>query len=525
MIRGDGTSAPTLRTPGRTPRRRPPLPAGADRLRGAAPRARLPRDVECRDRRVPVRRGDGRHARAARPSGRGRAPRSSAIRELIAWPRPSRRRLAQGLPRRHLRRRGLLQRRRRSGSRTPTRRSSTGPRAACDALGFDFVVEPTARPNGCRTSASAAASSEHLRFFHLDRPGDHAQAHDRGRRAQVRRADCGSSSIEPLGDRACRSTTSPPAPATSSPTASSATTASPAPRTSTSTSTRGATSSARSSSRSTCPRCCGRSWRGRRGRASTSRWARTPTRTSGSRAATSSCAGSGRRCATSRNPCSILTKSPLLLRDLDLLLQIAERADVSACLSVPTLDEKAWRATEPHTPHPRARLEAVAELNRAGIPTGILIAPLMPGINDAPEQVERDRRARRRRPGATSIGGQALFLRGEMRDVFFDWLRAHRPDLVERYEQLYRRGAYVAAHERTALEARLRPRAAGAAPAAPRSASSAAAAAAAPPRPRRRGGRRVSRSAVLSCAISGDCAGLTRDAVADETAAWRAVLR
>ena len=62
---------------------------------------------------------------------------------------------------------------------------------------------------------------------------------------------------------------------------------------------------------------------------------------------------------------------------------------MSACLSVPTLDEKAWRATEPHTPHPRARLEAVAELNRAGIPTGVLIAPLMPGINDAPEQVAK----------------------------------------------------------------------------------------------------------------------------------------
>ena len=88
------------------------------------------------------------------------------------------------------------------------------------------------------------------------------------------------------------------------------------------------------------------------------------------------------------NPCSVLTKSPLLLRDLPLMLEIAERASFSACLSIPTLDEKAWRATEPHTPSPRARLEAVAELNRAGIPTGVLIAPLMPGINDAPHQIE-----------------------------------------------------------------------------------------------------------------------------------------
>ncbi len=72
------------------------------------------------------------------------------------------------------------------------------------------------------------------------------------------------------------------------------------------------------------------------------------------------------------NPCSVLTKSPLLLRDLALMLEIAERAYFSASLSIPTLEEKAWRASEPHTPHPRARLEAVAELNRAGIPTGVL---------------------------------------------------------------------------------------------------------------------------------------------------------
>jgi DNA repair photolyase len=154
------------------------------------------------------------------------------------------------------------------------------------------------------------------------------------------------------------------------------------------------------------------------------------------------------------NPCSILTKSPLLLRDKDLLLQIAERTRVSACLSVPTLDEKMWRSTEPHTPHPRARLEAVAELNRIGIPTGILIAPLMPGINDGPGQVEKIIELAEA-AGATSIGGQALFLRGSTRDVFFDWLRTKRPDLVERYEELYRNGAYVKPAERKALEARL----------------------------------------------------------------------
>ncbi len=152
-----------------------------------------------------------------------------------------------------------------------------------------------------------------------------------------------------------------------------------------------------------------------------------------------------------RNPCSILTKSPLVLRDLDLLREIAEVADVSACLSVPTLDERAWRATEPHTPHPRARLEAVAELNRAGIPTGILIAPLMPGINDAPEQVERIIELATE-AGATSIGGNTLFLRGPVRRIFFEWLESQRPDLLPRYRRLYARGAYVPEAERRHIE-------------------------------------------------------------------------
>jgi DNA repair photolyase len=155
------------------------------------------------------------------------------------------------------------------------------------------------------------------------------------------------------------------------------------------------------------------------------------------------------------NPCSVLTKSPLLLRDLPLMLEIAQRTQISASLSIPTLDERAWRATEPHTPNPRARLEAVAELNRAGIPTGVLIAPLMPGINDAPHQVE-PLLARAAEAGATSVGAVALHLRGEVRDVFMGWLQAQRPDLVDRYEQLYSRGAYAPREERERLAGLIR---------------------------------------------------------------------
>jgi DNA repair photolyase len=153
----------------------------------------------------------------------------------------------------------------------------------------------------------------------------------------------------------------------------------------------------------------------------------------------------------SDTPCSVLTKSPLLLRDIELFKQLAERVDFTANVSVPTLEEKAWRASEPHTPHPRKRLEAVAELNRAGIPTGVLIAPLMPGINDDPKQVERILELAGE-AGAEHIAGIALHLRGEVRDIFMDWLRGYRPDLVERYERLYARSAYAPKAEQERLQ-------------------------------------------------------------------------
>jgi DNA repair photolyase len=156
-----------------------------------------------------------------------------------------------------------------------------------------------------------------------------------------------------------------------------------------------------------------------------------------------------------RNPCSVLTKSPLLLRDLPIMKEISAVTEISANLSIPTMEEKAWRASEPHTPNPRARMEAVAELNRNGIPTGILVAPLMPGINDDPRQVQAILDAAAE-AGATSIGGIGLHLRGEVRGVFLEWLASYRPDLLEHYEQLYARGAYLPQAERDRLSGLLR---------------------------------------------------------------------
>jgi DNA repair photolyase len=153
-----------------------------------------------------------------------------------------------------------------------------------------------------------------------------------------------------------------------------------------------------------------------------------------------------------RTPVSVLSKSPLPLRDLDLYLELAEVADVSVNFSVPTLDEKVWRETEPHTPHPRKRLEAVAKFNQAGIPSGVLVAPLMPGINDSPELVE-EIVSLAEEAGATFVNGIALHLRPGVKEVFMSWLSAARPDLVPRYQDLYRDRAYAPNAERNRIAA------------------------------------------------------------------------
>ncbi len=155
-------------------------------------------------------------------------------------------------------------------------------------------------------------------------------------------------------------------------------------------------------------------------------------------------------------PVSVLTKSPLAMRDVEIFERMAKKLPVSVNLSIPTLDEDAWRATEPHTPSPAARLDAVAELRRRGIDSGVLIAPLMPGINDDPELV-RPIVERARKAGATFLGGVALHLRDEVKDVFFAWLEAKRPDLLPQYEALYSSRAYMRPAQRKQATRAVRP--------------------------------------------------------------------
>jgi len=137
------------------------------------------------------------------------------------------------------------------------------------------------------------------------------------------------------------------------------------------------------------------------------------------------------------NPCSILTKSPLLLRDLDLFIELASTAGFTANLSIGTLDDEVWRRTEPGTPHPRARMEAVKALIRAGVPCGVLVAPVLPGISDSPAQLREVVRAAAE-AGASHISPIALHLRPGVKEEFMPWLEREYPDLVEGYRRLYR---------------------------------------------------------------------------------------
>ncbi len=143
------------------------------------------------------------------------------------------------------------------------------------------------------------------------------------------------------------------------------------------------------------------------------------------------------------NPFSILTKSTLALRDLDVLVDAAARTEVATNFSIGTLEEEVWKLTEPGTPHPVRRIEAVAKLNEAGIPCGVLIAPVIPGLSDAPEQLDAVVAAALD-AGATSITPITLHLRPKVREHFLEWLAGRRPDLLRRYREIYgRRRSYA----------------------------------------------------------------------------------
>ena len=153
-----------------------------------------------------------------------------------------------------------------------------------------------------------------------------------------------------------------------------------------------------------------------------------------------------RRClevlGAARTPFSLITRGPMIVRDIDVLQAAARRAGVDVNVSIPTLDTAIWRRTEIGTAPPRQRLRAVRMLVDAGIKTGIGLAPILPGISDRPAQLAEVVRAARD-AGATGVWCNLLYLRPGTREHFLECLAREWPALVPSYRRLYAGRAYL----------------------------------------------------------------------------------
>jgi DNA repair photolyase len=150
--------------------------------------------------------------------------------------------------------------------------------------------------------------------------------------------------------------------------------------------------------------------------------------------------------AGAANPFSLITRGPMIVRDVDVLAHAAARADVGVTFSVPTVDEEVWRRTEPGTAPPRQRLRALRRLVDAGVKANVGMAPILPGISDRPEQLAEVVRAARE-AGATSLWANLLYLRPGTREHFLEQLAVDWPELLPEYERLYAGRAYLPAAE------------------------------------------------------------------------------
>ena len=144
------------------------------------------------------------------------------------------------------------------------------------------------------------------------------------------------------------------------------------------------------------------------------------------------------------NPFRIITRGPMIVRDIDVLVEAAKRASVGITFSIPTLDEEVWQKTEPSTAHPRQRLRALRELVDAGIKVGVGMAPILPGISDRPEQLREVVKAARE-AGATGVWTNLLFLRPGTREHFLEHVAEDFPEQLPRYLELYKGRAYLPA--------------------------------------------------------------------------------
>ena len=143
-----------------------------------------------------------------------------------------------------------------------------------------------------------------------------------------------------------------------------------------------------------------------------------------------------------KSPFGLITRGPLIVRDVDVLQEASRRTDVSVMFSAPTLDPVVWRTTEPGTAPPRQRLRALATLVEAGIKASVGMAPILPGLSDRPEQLAEVVKAVRA-AGATSVWANLLYLKPGTKEHFLEALARDWPEELERYEQLYAGRAYL----------------------------------------------------------------------------------
>jgi DNA repair photolyase len=152
-------------------------------------------------------------------------------------------------------------------------------------------------------------------------------------------------------------------------------------------------------------------------------------------------------------PASLITRSPLVIRDIDVLRDLARVAGASVSISIATLDEDLARQIEPTVAPPKKRLLAVRKLAEAGIKVHVALAPILPQITDSAESVEAVVRAARE-AGAHAVWHNTLHLHEVTRDAFFNFLRSKRPDLIAQYASYYR-GKYAPREVHDAIESRV----------------------------------------------------------------------
>jgi DNA repair photolyase len=140
-------------------------------------------------------------------------------------------------------------------------------------------------------------------------------------------------------------------------------------------------------------------------------------------------------------PASLITRSPLVIRDIDVLSQLASIAGASVSISIATMDEQLAREIEPTVAPPQKRLMAVETLAQAGIRVNVALAPILPHITDSPENIDGVVRAARA-AGASNVWHNTLHLHEVTREAFFGYLRSNRPELIAEYASMYR-GKYA----------------------------------------------------------------------------------